>query len=140
MTFALGMGALIAADLVLLTSGAWPPAVFAACLLWGVHVAVVQGPMLGVVVGLAPARLRGTALGLFYSLMALAAVVANTIYGHVWHAAGAPAAYGLSAAVVAATLLLALPRLPAAASARAGGSGGGSGAGPAAPGAAAPAA
>ena len=122
-TFALGMAALLAGDLVLLLSGAWPPAVFVACVLWGVHWAVVQGPMLGVVVAHAPPHLRGTAFGIFYSLMAVTAVVANTIYGAVWHARGAEAAFGLSAAVILAALLLALPRLPAQ-----GGAGAGAGA------------
>jgi hypothetical protein len=110
-TFALGMAALIAGDLVLLASGAWPPAVFVACVLWGAHWAVVQGPMLGVVVGLAPPHLKGTAFGIFYSLMALTAVVANTVFGSVWHAAGAPAAFGLSACIISLTLCFALPRL-----------------------------
>jgi signal transduction histidine kinase len=105
------MAALIAGDLVLLASGVWPPAVFAACLLWGVHWAVVQGPMLGVVVGLAPPHLKGTAFGIFYSVMALTAVVANTVYGSIWHAHGAGAAFALSAAVISAALALALPRL-----------------------------
>jgi hypothetical protein len=126
------MAALIAGDLVLLASGVWPPAVFAACLLWGVHWAVVQGPMLGVVVGLAPPHLKGTAFGVFYSVMALTAVVANTFYGHVWHAYGAHAAFALSAAVISATLALALPRLLPA-RAPAGGGAGKVGGAPAAP-------
>jgi MFS family permease len=109
-TFAVGMLALAAGDLVLLLSGVWPPAVFAACVLWGAHWAVVQGPMLAVVVGLAPPHLRGTALGVFYTLMALTAVVANTLYGSLWHAHGAGAAFALSAAVIAVALA-ALPRL-----------------------------
>ncbi|KAI8472200.1 MAG: major facilitator superfamily domain-containing protein [Monoraphidium minutum] len=111
MTFALGMAALIAGDLVLLTSGAWPPAVFVACIFWGVHWAVVQGPMLGVVVGLAPPHLKGTAFGIFYSLMAVTAMAANTLFGNVWHTHGAGAAFGLSAAMISLTLVFALPRL-----------------------------
>jgi hypothetical protein len=105
------MAALIVGDLILLTSTAWPPAVFVACLFWGVHWAVVQGPMLAVVVSLAPPHLKGTAFGIFYSLMAVTAVAANTMFGSVWHAFGAEAAFGLSAAIIAATLTLALPRL-----------------------------
>lgn len=111
MTFALGMAALIAGDLVLLASGAWPPAVFVACVFWGVHWAVVQGPMLGVVVGLAPPHLKGTAFGIFYSLMALTAMAANTVFGAIWHTHGANAAFGLSAAMISFTLAVALPRL-----------------------------
>ena len=111
MTFALGMGALIAGDLVLCASALWPPAVFVACLFWGAHVAVAQGPMLAAVVAHAPAHLKGTAFGIFYSLMAVTAVLANTAYGAIWYAHGAPAAFGLSAAVIAAGVVFALPRL-----------------------------
>jgi uncharacterized membrane protein YeaQ/YmgE (transglycosylase-associated protein family) len=128
------MAALVAGDLVLLGSGSWPPAVFVACLLWGVHWAVVQGPMLGVVASYAPPHLKGTAFGIFYTVMALTAVAANTLFGSVWHAHGACAAFGLSAAMISATLLLALPRLLPARGRPAGG-----GAAPAPPAAAAPA-
>jgi MFS family permease len=111
-TFGLGMAALIAGDLCLvLSSTALPWAVFAATAFWGAHVAVLQGPMLSVVVGLAPAHLKGTAFGIFYSAMALVAVAANTAYGRVWQAHGAPAAYGLSACVVAFALLVGAPLL-----------------------------
>jgi len=129
MTFALGMAALIAGDLVLLASGVWPPAVFVACVFWGVHWAVVQGPMLGVVVSLAPPHLKGTAFGIFYSLMAITAMIANTVFGNVWHVYGATSAFGLSAVVITLTLLFALPRLP---SRQKGGKGGGKGLAPAA--------
>ncbi len=42
MTFAVGIGALIAGDLVLLLSGPHPLALFASCLFLGVHWAVIQ--------------------------------------------------------------------------------------------------
>lgn len=42
MTFAVGMGALVAGNLTLLLSGAQPFAVFAACCFLGVHWAVIQ--------------------------------------------------------------------------------------------------
>lgn len=37
-----------------------------------------QGPLLSIVVGLAPAHLRGTAFGIFYTVMAITAVGAAT--------------------------------------------------------------
>jgi MFS family permease len=114
-TFGLGMAALVAGDLVLLTSSAWPPAVFVACAFWGVHWAVVQGPMLSAVVGLAPPHLKGTAFGIFYTMMAVVAVGANTMFGSVWHAHGATAAFGLSAAIIGVTMVLTPLLLPAAA-------------------------
>jgi hypothetical protein len=62
--------------------------------------------MLSIVVGLAPAHLKGTAFGIFYSVMALTAVSANTMYGRIWHECGAAAAFGLSAAIISVTLCL----------------------------------
>eukprot|EP00879_Flechtneria_rotunda_P022252 GHRR01023478.1.p1 GENE.GHRR01023478.1~~GHRR01023478.1.p1 ORF type:complete len:398 (+),score=170.40 GHRR01023478.1:199-1392(+) len=105
-TFALGMASLVAGDLVLLASGSWPAAVFLACGFWGVHWAVVQGPMLSAVVGMAPPHLKGTAFGIFYTMMALVAVAANTMFGAVWHAHSATAAFGLSALLITVTMVL----------------------------------
>lgn len=110
MTLSVGMGSLIAGNLVLLASGAWPPAVFLACAFWGVHISVLQGPLLSVVAGLAPSHLKGTAFGVFYTVMALVAMASNSLYGALWHALGAPAAFGASATVATAALL-ALPFL-----------------------------
>lgn len=136
-TFALGMASLVAGDLVLLLSGNWPYAVFAACGFWGVHWAVVQGPMLSAVVGMAPPHLKGTAFGIFYTMMAVVAVIANTMFGSIWHTQGATAAFALSAAVITVTMVLTpflLPasakvgrKVPAAAARGAGGDVGGSG-------------
>jgi MFS family permease len=136
-TFALGMASLVAGDLVLLLSGNWPYAVFAACGFWGVHWAVVQGPMLSAVVGMAPPHLKGTAFGIFYTMMAVVAVIANTMFGSIWHTQGATAAFALSAAVITVTMVLTpflLPasakvgrKVPAAAARGAGGDAGGNG-------------
>ena len=57
-TFAVGMASLVAGNLTLLLSQQYPIAVFASLLFLGVHWAVIQGPMLSIVVGLAPAHLR----------------------------------------------------------------------------------
>eukprot|EP00200_Dunaliella_tertiolecta_P009812 CAMPEP_0202370656 /NCGR_PEP_ID=MMETSP1127-20130417/2221_1 /ASSEMBLY_ACC=CAM_ASM_000462 /TAXON_ID=3047 /ORGANISM="Dunaliella tertiolecta, Strain CCMP1320" /LENGTH=790 /DNA_ID=CAMNT_0048966661 /DNA_START=102 /DNA_END=2474 /DNA_ORIENTATION=- len=109
-TFGVGMGALILGDLTLLMSGAHPMALFCSLLFLGVHWAVIQGPMLSIVVGLAPKHLRGTAFGIFYTVMAITAVTANTMFGSVWTALGANAVFGLSAALMGIALL-ALPSL-----------------------------
>lgn len=114
-TFALGMASLVAGDLVLLMSGGWPAAVFVACCFWGVHWAVVQGPMLSAVVGMAPPHLKGTAFGIFYTMMALVAVIANTMFGSIWHAHGATAAFGLSALIITFTMVVTPMLLPASA-------------------------
>ena len=113
LTFALGMASLIAGDLILLLSGSWPHAVFVACLFWGVHWAVVQGPMLAVVVGHAPPHLKGTAFGIFYTVMAVTAMAANSMFGTIWHTMGATSAFGLSAVIISAALFLLPWMLPA---------------------------
>ncbi|KAF6262899.1 major facilitator superfamily domain-containing protein [Scenedesmus sp. NREL 46B-D3] len=119
-TFALGMASLMAGDLVLLFSGQWPWAVF--------------GPMLSAVVGMAPPHLKGTAFGIFYTMMALVAMAANTMFGSIWHAHSATSAFALSALIIAATMLLTPLLLPESAkrgrhvaAAAAAGKGGGSG-------------
>jgi MFS family permease len=114
-TFGLGMASLVAGNLVLLLSTAWPPAVFVACGFWVVHWAVVQGPMLSAVVGMAPPHLKGSAFGIFYTMMAVVAVVANTMFGSVWHAHSATAAFALSACIIGVTMLLTPLLLPASA-------------------------
>jgi dipeptide/tripeptide permease len=70
----------------------------------------VQGPLLSIVSGLAPAHVRGTAFGIFYTAMAVTAVVANTMYGTLWHTYGANAAFTTSAGLMM-VLLAALPHL-----------------------------
>jgi MFS family permease len=109
-TFAVGMAALVLGNLTLLMSSTHPWAVFASTLFIGLHYAVIQGPMLSIVVGLAPPHLRGTAFGVFYTVMAFTAVGANTLYGSVWTAIGAPYVFALSAAMTACSLA-ALPWL-----------------------------
>lgn len=109
-TFAVGMAALIVGDLILLASSQYPMAVFLACIFWGIHWAVVQGPLLSMVVNLSPPNLRGTAFGVFYTVMAFTAMLANTVYGHLWHSYSATTAFGASAVMVAITLV-ALPSL-----------------------------
>ena len=61
--------------------------------------------MLSAVVGMAPPHLKGTAFGIFYTAMALVAVLANSCYGALWHAHGAATAFGASAAVVAVAMV-----------------------------------
>lgn len=76
----------------------------------------LQGSLLSVMSGLAPAHLRGTAFGIFYTVMALTAVGANTMYGTLWHTFGANAAFATSAGLMSA-VLIALPHmLPASSS------------------------
>jgi MFS family permease len=100
----------IAADAILMLSGHYPWAVFASLTFMGVHMGVMNGPLLGIAVSKAPAHLRGTAFGIFYTVMAVIAMSANSFFGSLWHTFGAPTAFGTSAALTVATLT-ALPWL-----------------------------
>lgn len=93
-TFAVGMSALITADLILMTSESNPWAVFISLLFMGVHMGVFQGPILSIIVSLAPEHLRGTAFGIFYTIMAFTAMFAQSLLGYVWHTFGAHFAFG----------------------------------------------
>lgn len=108
--FATGMTALVLGHLTLLTSAVFPHAVFVSCLFLGVHCAVFQGPLLSLVVGLSPPHLRGTAFGVYYTVMALVAVAGNTTMGTVWHMFSALHAFALCGSFTAVSLL-ALPWL-----------------------------
>ena len=70
----------------------------------------MNGPLLGIVAGNAPAHLRGTAFGIFYTVMAVIATSANSFFGWLWHAHGAPSAFATSACLTVLTLI-ALPWL-----------------------------
>jgi len=70
----------------------------------------MNGPLLGIVAGNAPPHLRGTAFGIFYTVMAVIATSANSFFGWLWHTYGAPSAFGMSACLTTLTLI-ALPWL-----------------------------
>ena len=105
-TFAVGMAAHILADLVLMASGTYPWAVCASLIFMGVHMGIMNGPMLSIVVSNAPSHLRGTAFGIFYTAMAVIATSANSLFGYLWHTYGAPSAFGTSAVLTLVTLAL----------------------------------
>jgi MFS family permease len=101
-----GLGALIAADLVL----AFAPGVsgaFAGIVLWGAHMALSQGLFAKMVADIAPERLRGSAFGLFHLVTGLALLVANIVAGLLWETLGASATFlaGGGFALVAGAML-----------------------------------
>ncbi len=109
-TFAVGMVAHIISNLILSISGTHPWAMFASLAFMGVHMGVMNGPMLSIVVGLAPSHLRGTAFGIFYTAMAFVSLSCNTFFGSIWHSFGAPTAFSVSAGITMLSLV-ALPWL-----------------------------
>lgn len=101
---ALGVGFLIAADIILATAGT-PWQVAAGVVLWGLHMGATQGLLSTLVVDAAPADLRGTALGMFNLVTGAALFVASVLAGSLWTAFG-PAATFIAGDIFAGIALI----------------------------------
>ena len=91
------------------------PAVLAGVVLWGLHMGLTQGLLAAMVTDTAPARLRGTAFGLFNLAGGLAALLASVVAGWLGtrYGTAAPFYAGAGFATTALVGLLALHvRLP----------------------------
>lgn len=104
---ALGLAALVAADLVLAFAPALTGA-FAGIALWGAHMALTQGLLAKMVADAAPAPLRGSAFGVFNLGAGLSLLAASVIAGLLWNWRGPPATFlaGAGFALAAAALVL----------------------------------
>jgi MFS family permease len=100
----LGMGMLVAADIVL-AAAASPLAALAGAALWGIHMGLTQGLLAKLVADNAPAELLGTAFGLFNLVSGGALLLASVIAGALWSALGAPATFAAGAAFAALAAL-----------------------------------
>jgi len=100
-----GLSALIAADLFL-AYGKGLPAIFLGIGLWGLHMGLTQGVLSALVAQAAPARLRGTAFGLFGLVTGVATLLASVAAGILWEAI-APEATFLAGAGLAGVALIA---------------------------------
>jgi MFS family permease len=105
---ALGLGALIAADLVL-AAALTPLVVFGGVALWGLHMGLTQGLQASLVAAAAPADLRGTAFGLFNLMTGVVLLLASVIAGLLWSRLG-PSATFLAGAIFTAFALAGLVR------------------------------
>nr|WP_274943476.1 MFS transporter [Govania unica] len=106
---ALGLGVLIAADLVLMVSH-HPAVLLLGVALWGVHMGMTQGLLARMVSDVASADLRGTAYGFFNLMSGLALLVASVVAGLIWDIWGAAATFATGAGFcVLALLALGLP-------------------------------
>jgi MFS family permease len=76
-----------------------PVWVIVGAMIWGIYRATTRGLLLAMVADLAPARLRGTAYGLFHLLNGVALLVANGLGGWLWQAHGAELMYTVGAIV-----------------------------------------
>ena len=85
-----------------------PIATVAVFLLYGLYAAACEGAERAMVADFVPAERRGTAFGWFHLVTGICALPASVLFGLLWGAYGAPAAFGVSAglAVLAAALLL----------------------------------
>ena len=106
-----GLVALVAAD-ALLAWGRGLPVIFAGIGLWGAHMALTQGLLGKLVADAAPARLRGSAFGLFNLATGCAMLVASVLAGILWDAVGPRATFVAGGGFAALALLLALLRRP----------------------------
>ncbi|HEU5208371.1 MAG TPA: MFS transporter [Longimicrobiales bacterium] len=91
-----GLGFLIAADLVLALGGTIATTLVGTAL-WGLHMGLTQGLFATLVADTAPPMLRGTAFGLFNLAIGIAMLAASIIAGALWSAYG-PAATFLAGA------------------------------------------
>ncbi len=107
---ALGLGVLVAADLVLAWGGGWMT-VLAGVALWGVHMGMTQGLLATMVADNAPADLRGTAYGFFNLVSGLAMLIASAVAGLLWDRLGASFTFcaGAGFCVIALAVLLRAP-------------------------------
>ena len=102
---ALGLAVLVAADLVLAQASGLP-ALLAGVALWGVHMGMTQGILARMVADTAPARLRGTAFGLFNLVSGLAMLAASVIAGWLWDAYGSAMTFQAGAVFAGLCLVL----------------------------------
>ncbi|MGE5641111.1 MAG: MFS transporter [Clostridia bacterium] len=99
-----GIGALIAADLVLARTEGFD-ALSAGVVLWGLHMGLTQGLLSALVADASPAPLRGTGFGVFNFVSGVALLGASVLAGWLWQSAGAPATFYAGAALAALALL-----------------------------------
>jgi MFS family permease len=111
MLLGLGLVTLIASDAVLAAFGTVAGALAGAAL-WGLHMALTQGLFSALVADAAPARLRGTAFGVFNLAGGVAVLAASAIAGELWTAIG-PAATFAAGAGFTGLALLGLPLMRA---------------------------
>jgi len=87
-----GLASLIAADLVLASSGS-VAGVLGGAGLWGLHLGLSQGLLAAMVADSAPSTLRGTAFGFFHLASGLATILASVLAGVLWEGFGSAATF-----------------------------------------------
>jgi MFS family permease len=101
---ALGLAALVAADL-LLAAASSVTAVLGGVALWGLHMGLTQGLLATLVAAAAPASLRGTAFGLFNLTTGVVLLIASFVAGLLWSAIGPSATFLAGATFTTAAMI-----------------------------------
>ncbi len=96
---AAGSALLAAGDLALALAGS-VGAVLLGVVLWGLHMGLTQGLLAALIADASPARLRGTAFGLFHLVSGAAVLAASLAAGWLWQRFGAPATFLAGAALI----------------------------------------
>jgi MFS family permease len=99
----IGMGMLIAADIVLILSTGWS-GVLVGIALWGLHLGLTQGLLSALVADTAPSDLRGGAFGVFYFVTGLTAVVSSALAGALWKWSGPASTFAVGAGFAALSM------------------------------------
>ncbi len=95
------------------------PALVALFLVYGVYFGLTEPVEKALVADLAPSGNRGTAFGIFHTVVGVMALPASVLFGWLWSVAGAEVAFATGAGLaVVATLLLARIGKPAVADRR----------------------
>jgi MFS family permease len=100
---AAGLGALILADVVLAGLPTLAGVLLGAAL-WGLHMGLTQGVLAALVADAAPARLRGTAFGVFNLASGVAMLAASGVAGALWAAFGPGATFAAGGGFAALAL------------------------------------
>ncbi len=75
-------------------------------LVYGLYFGLTEGTEKALIADLAPARLRGSAFGLYHLAIGIGALPASLLFGWVWQQFGDPAAFGMGAVFALAAALL----------------------------------
>ena len=102
---ALGLVALLFADLVLAVDGHWG-VMLAGIVLWGLHMGMSQGLLASMVAAAAPADLRGTAFGVFNLVGGVSMLLASVAAGGLWDSFGAAYTFYAGAGFCVLTLVM----------------------------------
>ncbi len=106
----IGLGVLIAADLLLAAADSWPWLI-AGVMCWGLHMSITQGLLSKLVADTAPPDLIGSAFGFFNLVSGLAMLAASALAGAMWQYLGPAATFYCGAGFCGLSLIL-LAALP----------------------------